>query len=571
MRKLCISLFLAGVLALADGVVVFEPGSLEPSIEDADQEAIIYYNKGWEILILSVTYKGPSLNFAWLIPTPSPPDVSIAPGDIFGKVEDMAGNTRGNIQPPLEPFMQLENPLGAPGVKVKERKQIGFYDIAVLPSGDPEELLNWCNNAGYRIPPNAAPILKEYVEKGWCFTAVRINGAEFGPGILFGQFAPLRLKFATSRIIYPLKISYINRLSLSPKVVIYDELCGHPVIFGKEKEEIIRAVIRRTKEDLRAHRRFEGSILYRLGFGELYEVYERTLANLQREDLLLNLIKMKVEEDVKNISEKERNTVVMYVIAPFKVDVGRETNRQLASFIEIPYSLKIRTKWLGNYILGDGDTIPHSFPRKVYITKIYGTPYFASFQNDLVLVKSTSSLKFAAFLICLFGPLIYIGIGTRLQNSRLQTLLKMLEETGRQLRQHLYEREKLLSQLVSFAWEYVKDKSVFAELQKVHQLMVRERNVEEKARWEERLKEKMAEIFLLLENTHQLGKSQNFNQLRELLVRLERQIDRDMVRYIKLVRDHNQLIKSIPIVFFRKPSPFEEEESLAYRERFCIQ
>ena len=94
--------------------------------------------------------------------------------------------------------------------------------------------------------------------------------------------------------------------------------------------------------------------------------------------------------------------MVLYVIAPFKVEIGKETNAQLASFLEIPFSFKVRTKAIGEYISKDGgDDFP--LPKKAFITKVYGTPFFASFQDDLVLVRSFESLKFAAFLIIVFG------------------------------------------------------------------------------------------------------------------------------------------------------------------------
>ncbi|MBC7327074.1 DUF2330 domain-containing protein [bacterium] len=565
-KRIAFLLCLIGAFALADGGFVFQEDEPEIELDNADQEAIIYYEKGWETLILSTKYTGPAYDFLWLIPTPSAPKVSLAPGDIFQKVEDIVASAKRNEEiPPIFYVPTFGNGSNAE-VKEKERKQLGAYDIVVISSKDTDALFKWCNKEGYKIPINAYPILKQYINKGWCFTAIRINAIGFGPHIVFGQLSPVKLKFASSHIVYPLKISYINRLSLSPSVVVYDELCQHPVVFSKEKDKIKEVVIDRIKKDLSSGNRFESSILYRLGFGELKESYERTLAGLQPLETLLLLAGMKVEEDVKKLSEKEHNSIAILVIAPYKVTIGRGTNRQLASFIEIPFTVKIRTKGLGEFLL---ENESDKFPRKVYITGVSGSPLYTSFQDDLVFARDLGTLKFILFLLLLFGPLIYIGIETRIQNAHLHYLLDDLEKTGKRFRRLLQQREALFNELFPLVGENLKDKSLFEKLQKNHRAMTMNRNIEEKAKIEEKIEEILTDLFICLKNIPQI-QGEKLQNIIQKINSLQRQISAELARYLKLVREHDKLLRSIPLVFFKKPVPFEEDDSLVYGEAVSL-
>lgn len=558
----CILLFL-GVLAIGDGGFVFEWEDVEPGIviDEADQSAIIYYDKGYETLIISVGYKGPSINFAWLIPTPSQPEVHLAPSDIFSKIEEIA--KRGRLEgETVEVPADLLGDFPSHRESGEGKKEINIYDISPLSVKTPEELLNWCKKEGYWLPIQAIPILSEYINNGWSFTAVRIKRQ--GIGLLQGWLAPLQLRFRTSRIIYPLRISYINRLSLSPKVVVYDELSGHPVIFEREGEQLKAKVIERVKEDLNAGRNFEGSILYRLGFTELRESYKSVLNNLLPLETLLSLVKIKVDEDVKAISGKEHNSLVIYTVAPFKVEVGKETNPQLASFINIPYSVKIKSKEVGELLIRETNN-SHTL-KKAYLTKVYGNPLFVFFQDDLVLARSTITFKFIAFLLCLFGPLIYIGIGFQMQNHRLFKLLQELEQKGKDFHKLLRERDRLLSELISLAEGYIKNKNLLADLKSAHDSLIKERTVEGKAKLEEKVKEKLTEIFITLKDNPQLKENESFLRLREELLRLVKRMGIEIAHYIRLVRKHNELVRSIPIVFFKKPTSFMEDEALANKE-----
>ncbi|MBC7329703.1 DUF2330 domain-containing protein [bacterium] len=547
-RKLLWTFLIAlGAFLYADGGFVWDIDT-EPSIDDADQKAIILYNKGWETLIISISYRGIESNFAWLLPTPAPPEVSVAPRDIFNEVDRIATQIKEDVKDITLDSLPLNSGVG--DVKVRERKQIGLYDIAVISSDDPNALFRWCQSQGFVISSTALPIIKYYIDRGWCFTAVRINGHGMGRmGVLEGEFAPIQLKFPSKRIVYPLKISYINRFSLSPRVAIYDEICGHPVLFGKEKEELAKKVWERVMDDITNQRQFEGSILYRLGFMELQNAYQTALMQ-GNPQLLQPLVELYIKEDAEKLSDKERNLLVLYVIAPFKVEIGKETNAQLSSFLEIPYSFKVKTKTIGEYLVHNGeDDFP--LPKKAFITKVYGNPFFASFQDDLILVRSLESLKFSAFLIIFFGSLIFVIVGGHLQHNRLQVISEDLREELKKLKALWEERGSVIMRLMNIVFDYVKDKSLLEEIARAERLFLQGETLQEKAKWEMEMKVLLERLFKILDDLKDV-KIEEASLLRERLLKMERDISLQMIKCGKLAKEYEKLSRSIPIVFFLK-------------------
>jgi len=200
-------------LALGDGM--FAPRrnlqALEKTyISEPDQKAAILFSKGTEDLIISPSYEGEVSSFAWVIPVPSIPKVSILKGALFHELMSLTPEYRASYAAPGGPKTAS---LGR--VQVLERKVVGSYDVSVLKSNEAGALEKWLKDNGYRMPePDAAakaidPV-RYYVDKGWTFVACRIETPEKAKGLRTGTLAPLRLTFKTDKPIYPLRMSSLN-------------------------------------------------------------------------------------------------------------------------------------------------------------------------------------------------------------------------------------------------------------------------------------------------------------------------------------------------------------------------
>ncbi|MBD3245282.1 MAG: DUF2330 domain-containing protein [Candidatus Moranbacteria bacterium] len=204
-------LFIPPLESLADGALI--PPKNQTIWED-QQKAVIFYEKGVETLVLSISFQGNAQDFAWVIPTPSRPKVEKSSHELFTKLDqitqtkEMKASGSGN----LFPARKVQDT--SKSVTVIESKKIDYYDVTVLEASDQDALYNWLNDNGYKFPLKGREVVNQYIQKGWFFTAVKIsnnNQKSLAQKELEAASAtPLKLTFKSSALVYPLKISSIS-------------------------------------------------------------------------------------------------------------------------------------------------------------------------------------------------------------------------------------------------------------------------------------------------------------------------------------------------------------------------
>ena len=202
--------FLAPAAVLADGMIVPRP---ERYAWETEQQAVIFYENNQETLVLSVSFQGNAEDFAWIVPTPSRPEVSKSSDELFTYLQELTTPLYDYPQP--LPLMGV-SPVGydEKGVYVLETKQIDYYQIAVLEANDADALSQWLKDNGYEYPESSKYILDSYIQSGWYFTAIKIvddyPSANVEYQLNSGHAIPLKLEFAANKIVYPLKISAVE-------------------------------------------------------------------------------------------------------------------------------------------------------------------------------------------------------------------------------------------------------------------------------------------------------------------------------------------------------------------------
>lgn len=201
-------------VAFADGMLVAPPSKM---MMETEQKAIIFYDEGIEHLFLSISFAGDADNFAWIVPTPAQPEVGKSTDRVFERLDEL---TRPEYPIPEQRYNNTMGGWSTDGaeksVTVLETKKIEYYDISVLEANNKEALYNWLNDHGYRFPQAGNYIIDEYIQKGWIFTAVKIDDQRFAAGgagqLQTGHAIPLKLSFSTDKIVYPMKISSVMGL-----------------------------------------------------------------------------------------------------------------------------------------------------------------------------------------------------------------------------------------------------------------------------------------------------------------------------------------------------------------------
>src|SRR5689334_5159121 len=132
-----------------------------------------------------ISYNGKAEDFAWILPlgeVPDPKSLAVFPQKALNALDSNSGPT--SIQP-NDPacYSRLLVPQAAsapgattdnsastpPPVTVYIRAEVGPFDVAVVGSSSPEELVNWLHGAGYRITPAMEPYVARYTEEGMKF------------------------------------------------------------------------------------------------------------------------------------------------------------------------------------------------------------------------------------------------------------------------------------------------------------------------------------------------------------------------------------------------------------------
>jgi hypothetical protein len=210
-----LSLFLPGI-ASADGVIFPPP---DRYVAETDQKAVLFYDKGIETLILSITFTGNAKDFAWVVPTPSRPEVDKASSELFLSLEELT-------RPPVNRQWGGYNLDAMPtaeksAVEVLETKEVGIYEIKVLAASKADALAKWLSENGYQFPEKGGYVLEDYIKNKWYYTAVKIRPEvvwkDVTEKLRTGQAAPLKLTFKSDKIVYPLKITSLTSLWQMPE------------------------------------------------------------------------------------------------------------------------------------------------------------------------------------------------------------------------------------------------------------------------------------------------------------------------------------------------------------------
>lgn len=197
-------------IASADGAIFPPP---DYWMQETDQKAVIFHNENTETMILSVTFRGDAENFSWIVPTPSRPAVSKSTDELFTALDKLTAPEYGYRVMPMYSGATRDEAGMASGVTVLETKKVEYYDITVLEANDPEALTKWLKDNNYQFPEEGKYLFNDYINNEWYFTAIKIDAKSLSGGIETqlrqGHAVPLKFTFASSKVVFPLKISGI--------------------------------------------------------------------------------------------------------------------------------------------------------------------------------------------------------------------------------------------------------------------------------------------------------------------------------------------------------------------------
>ncbi|MFK8910070.1 DUF2330 domain-containing protein, partial [Streptomyces sp. YS-3] len=186
-----------------------------------------------EQIVMSLTVDGDAPKAAWIMPVPHRATVTLGERALFSDLEHAvapAHRDRDHFWPEDGdwPFTHDRRRVGdgaaapsaaAPPVGVVGRERLGPFDVARLTATDPDALRDWLKANGFQLPPALSTELRPYVDAKWEYVAVRLAPAS-GNGPLSGTLDPLKLTFASDRLVYPMRLSRLAKTAQSLRLYV---------------------------------------------------------------------------------------------------------------------------------------------------------------------------------------------------------------------------------------------------------------------------------------------------------------------------------------------------------------
>jgi hypothetical protein len=181
---------------------------------------------GTVVAHIQIQYQGAAESFAWVLPLPSEPEVSVGSDEIFRTLRNLTDpqfylrwNDRGECKEADQDYgSDADSDADADGdadgeVTVLQQGPVGPYERAVLQADDAQELLTWLEDNDYQIPAVSLPEIESYVNGDFVFLALRLQKDRS-----VGDLVPVVVRFEEVGPCIPLRLTSI---AASPDMPIY--------------------------------------------------------------------------------------------------------------------------------------------------------------------------------------------------------------------------------------------------------------------------------------------------------------------------------------------------------------
>lgn len=188
-----------------------------------DSSLVVLLRDGTKtVMTMRNDYVGPAADFALVVPIP----VSIGEDDVHVLNEEVLEKVERFTSPRLVEYWENEPRCpsafrgrqarvasirsGSAQVRVETSFAVGEYDFVVLGADDSLSLERYLTQNGYRIPENAAPLLRPYVAQGYRFLVAKVDAARVTFANGRAELSPIRIAYDSPRFELPLRLGLAN-------------------------------------------------------------------------------------------------------------------------------------------------------------------------------------------------------------------------------------------------------------------------------------------------------------------------------------------------------------------------
>ena len=191
-----------------------------------------------------ISFNGDAEDFAWILPLGAVPDANSLAVFPQRALATLDANTGPTFVLPSDCYGLFPVPGGGlatasatsgglpedDGVTVHIREEVGNYDVAVIESTDPDALIDWLRQEGYRVTPPMEPYIELYTNEGMKFLALKLLEAAD-----VNDISPFRFSLPGTTPSIPLRMT---SLAAEPEMSIVVFVLGDQRYEGKNWENI---------------------------------------------------------------------------------------------------------------------------------------------------------------------------------------------------------------------------------------------------------------------------------------------------------------------------------------------
>jgi len=204
-------LFAAGPIAACGGFFC-----TTAPVDQAAERVIFTMDEGTVTTYVQINYVGKADDFAWILPLPAVPQIDTAQRSTFDDLNRLTQPIYISPRPP--DCLRLPLPAAARPAEgtttVLASGEVGPFGYHVVSSPDPQDLVRWLRDNGYRITAEMEPLVKLYTDDGLIFLAMRLRQGQNTSDIV-----PVKLTYESSLPMIPLRLTAVAATPDMPVMV----------------------------------------------------------------------------------------------------------------------------------------------------------------------------------------------------------------------------------------------------------------------------------------------------------------------------------------------------------------
>src|SRR5688572_15948338 len=181
----------------ADACGCFAPPDPTVPVVQSAERILFGIDDGVVTAHVQIQYSGDAAEFAWLVPLPAVPSMSLGTDELFAQLVATTQPTYrvGREYGPGCPIPPAPPP-PAPG--------IGPYDYAVLDASSRQPMLDWLADNGFFVPAGTDDAVVPYIRDGAYFLALKLQS-----GQSTGDLQPVVLRYASALPMVPIVLTSV--------------------------------------------------------------------------------------------------------------------------------------------------------------------------------------------------------------------------------------------------------------------------------------------------------------------------------------------------------------------------